>query len=375
MNRRKIPLGRISGIPIGLDCSWFLAFGLLIWNLAVNYYPDEFENWSAAQCCVAGAATAVLFLASVLIHELGHSAIALWHKVPVRSITLFVFGGVSEMEAKPPNATAELRIAIAGPVVSLALAMFFALLQPVVAGAALFLALTRYLAYINCSLAILNLIPGFPLDGGRIFRAIVWAVTHDLRRATLIAANLGRAIAYVFVFWGVWSAFREGLGEGLWIAFIGWFLRNAAVAQVQRQRIQDRLVGHTVSQAMSRDLAVILAETSVQQLADRHILSSERRSVAVQDGDKVVGLLTSQNAKATPPADWPTTTVAQVMIPAAQLETVRPGTDLWTALEQMNQDGANQLAVMKNGQVMGVLSRRDVVIFLQDRPEPGSCPR
>ena len=297
MSRHTIPLGRIFGIPIGLDYSWFLVFGLLTWTLAVSYYPDEFENWPTAQYWIVGAVTAILFFLSVLLHELGHSMLALRYRISVRSITLFIFGGVSEIEAEPPSAAAEFWIAIAGPVVSFALAAFFCLLQPVVAGAAPLLALAKYLAYINGSLALFNLVPGFPLDGGRVFRAIVWGVTHSLRRATLIAAGLGRGIAYLFILAGVWQMFSGDFGNGLWISFIGWFLENAAVAQVWRQRIHDRLAGHSVSQAMSGDYAAIPAGTTLQELVDCHILGSGRRSFVVERGDKVVGLLTLHNIK------------------------------------------------------------------------------
>ncbi len=371
MNRHTIPLGRILGIPVGLDYSWFLIFGLLTWTLAVSYYPGEFKNWPTAQYWLVGAATSVMLFASVLLHELGHSAIALRYKIPVRSITLMIFGGVAEISAEPPSAVAEFWIAIAGPVVSFALALLFFLLLPILAGAAPLLALVKYLAIINFSLALFNLIPGFPLDGGRVFRAIVWGVTHNLRRATLIAANLGRGIAYLFIFAGVWQIFSGNPGNGLWIAFIGWFLESAAMAQVQQQTLQDRLAGHRVSQAMSRNYTGIPAETTLQQLVDYHILGGGRRSFVVEQGDKVIGLLTLHHLKEIPQSDWPATTSAQAMIPLAEVKSVRPDTDLWAALAEMDRDGVNQLLVLANGQVSGMLSREDVVSFLRTLQELG----
>jgi Zn-dependent protease len=205
MNRGTISLGRILGIPIGLDYSWFLIFALLTWSLANSYYPAEFKNWPATQYWVVSAATVILMFGSVLLHELGHSVVALRYKVPVRSITLFIFGGVAQIGTEPPNAIAEFWIAIAGPITSFALAILFSILQPVVSAFAPVLALAKYLAYINGTLGLFNLIPGFPLDGGRVFRAILWGTTHNLRRATLIAANLGRFIAYFFIALGVWQ--------------------------------------------------------------------------------------------------------------------------------------------------------------------------
>ena len=194
MGRHNIPIGRILGIPIGLDFSWFIVFALLTWMLAGSYYPAEFKDWPPVLYWVTGAATAIMLFASVLLHELGHSVVALRYGIPVRSITLFLFGGVAQVEAEPPSATAEFLIAIAGPLVSLVLAVVFYTVQPLAAGLEPLLGLAKYLAYINLALALFNVIPGYPLDGGRVFRAIVWAITGNMRRATLIAANVGRVL-------------------------------------------------------------------------------------------------------------------------------------------------------------------------------------
>ena len=232
MTRQNVPLGRILGIPVALDYSWFLIFGLLTWMLAGSYYPAEFKNWPPLLYWFTGAVTVIMLFASVLLHELGHSVVALRFKIPVRSITLFIFGGVAQIAAEPPSALAEFFIAIAGPIVSLALAVFFFVAKPVVAGWEPLWGLAKYLAYINMALVLFNLIPGYPLDGGRVFRAIVWAVTKNMRRATFIAANTGRFFGFVFILVGVWHLFRGDIGGGLWIGFIGWFLDNAATAQV-----------------------------------------------------------------------------------------------------------------------------------------------
>jgi Zn-dependent protease/CBS domain-containing protein len=365
MNRSAIPLGRIFGIPIGLDYSWFLIFGLLTWSLATSYYPAEFKNWPVAQYWIVGAATTIMLLVSVLLHELGHSVVALRYKIPVRSITLFIFGGVAKIGAEPPSAIAEFWIALAGPATSFALAILFSLLQPLVGALAPVLALAKYLAYINGSLALFNLIPGFPLDGGRVFRAIVWGSTHSLRRATLIAANLGRFIAYLFIFFGVWQMFTGNIGNGLWIAFIGWFLESAAVAQVQQQTIHDLLAGHRVSDAMRRDFTIVNPGSSLEQLINEHILGSGRRNLVVEQDGKVVGLLTLHDVKKILRSDWPTTPASQVMIPAEQMKRIRPDAELVSALDDMDRDGVNQLPVMVDDQIQGVLGRDDVIGLLR----------
>lgn len=369
MNRTSISLGRILGIPIGLDYSWFLIFALLTWSLATSYYPAEFKNWPVAQYWVVGAATVILMFVSVLLHELGHSVVALRYKIPVRSITLFVFGGVAQIGAEPPSAIAEFWIAIAGPITSFALAILFGLLQPVVSAFAPLLALAKYLTYINGTLGLLNLIPGFPLDGGRVFRAIIWGTTHSLRRATLIAASLGRFIAYFFIILGVWQMFSGNFGNGLWIAFIGWFLESAASSQIHQQTIHDLLAGHHVADAMRRDYTAILPNTTLEQLINQYILGNGQRSLVVKQDDRVAGLLTLHNVKVIPSSDWLTTTAAQVMIPVAKMKWIRPEAELVDALGEMDRDGVNQLPVMVGDQILGVLGRDDVISFLRTLSE------
>jgi Zn-dependent protease len=371
MNKSAIPLGRILGIPIGLDYSWFLIFGLLTWSLASSYYPAEFKNWPVIQYWIVGAATVILMFCSVVLHELGHSVVALRYRIPVRSITLFVFGGVAQIGAEPPSATAEFWIALAGPVTSFILSIFFWLIQPVIASFAPLLAIAKYLTYINLSLGLFNLIPGFPLDGGRVFRAVVWGMTKNLSRATQIAATLGRFIAYVFIFAGVWQMFSGNFGNGLWIAFVGWFLESAASSQIQQRSTQDLLAGHRVVDTMRRDYISVNPEDTLQKLVTEHILGSGRRSLMVMQKAKVLGLLTLHNVKAIPPANWPTTRAAQVMIPASQMKSIRPDAELRDALGEMDRDGVNQLPVMLDDQMIGILGRDDVISFLRTLNEFG----
>jgi Zn-dependent protease/CBS domain-containing protein len=369
MNKSTISLGRILGIPIGLDYSWFLIFALLTWSLSTSYYPAEFKDWPAIQYWVVGAATAIMLFASVLVHELGHSVVSIRNKVPVRSITLFIFGGVAQIEAEPPSAIAELWIALAGPATSFALAIFFGLLQSLAGAIAPLLALFKYLAYINGSLALFNLIPGFPLDGGRVFRAVVWGITHNLRRATFVAASLGRFIAYLFIFLGVWQMFTGNFGNGLWIAFIGWFLENAAISEIRQQTLQDLLAGHHVADAMRHDYTMVKLDDTLEQLVNEHILGAGRRSLIVEQDDRVVGLLTLHTLKGIPHSNWATTTAAQAMIPTEQMKWVRPDMELKDALKEMDRDGVNQLPVMAGDQIQGVLGRDDVISLLRTMAE------
>jgi Zn-dependent protease/CBS domain-containing protein len=372
MNRHTIPLGRIAGIPIGLDYSWFLIFVLLTWLLAVDHFPAEFPNWARSLYWLLGAATAILFFVSVLLHELGHSAVALRYKIPVRSITLFVFGGVAQIGAEPPSASAEFRIAIAGPLVSFALAGAFYALATTAGAIQPLYALAKYLAYINLVLGAFNLIPGYPLDGGRVFRAMVWAVSRDLQRATLIAARVGRAFGFLFIVLGVWQMLGGNLIGGLWIAFIGWFLDSAAAAQVAQVIFREALAGHTVMQAMSVNCPTVAADLTLQQLVDRYVLETGQRCFLVHRGDNAVGLMTLSRIKEVPRSDWATTTAGQAMLPLKESKRVSPDTALSAAMQLMDRNGVNQLPVMSHDRVLGMLRREDIVSFLGTLQELGS---
>ena len=371
MIRQHIPLGRVMGIPIGVDYSWFLVFALLTWSLATGYYPTEFPAWSTPLYWFMGAVTAIMLFTSVVLHELGHSVVALRYKVPVRSITLFIFGGVAQLGAEPPSAVAEFFIAIAGPLVSLALAVLFDAVQHLAPEGQPLWGLAKYLAFLNLALVLFNLIPGYPLDGGRVFRAVVWAITRNMQRATIIAANVGRFFGFLFIVVGFMRVFRGDLG-GLWIAFIGWFLHNAASAQLYQVRFRTLLAGHTVSQAMSGHCVAVPAELTLQQLVDEHILSGGQRCFLVTRGGGAVGLMTLHRIKEVPRGEWPTTSAAQAMLPLEKLKHVGPDKELWTALQQMDRAGVNQLLVMTDGRVVGMLSREDVITYLGTLQELGA---
>ena len=372
MTQHSIPLGRILGIRIGLDYSWFVIFALLTWMLADSYYPEEFKHWSPLLYWLMGAVTAIMLFVSVLLHELGHSVVALRYKIPVRSITLFLFGGVAQIGAEPPSAIAEFFIAIAGPLVSLALAVLFYAAQPLIAGIEPLLGLAKYLAYINFALVLFNLIPGYPLDGGRVFRAIVWAITGDMGRSTLIAANVGRFFAFMLIFAGVWQMFGGNLGGGLWIAFIGWFLDNAASVQVQQVVFRGLLTGHRVSEAMSTHCAIIPEDLPLQRVVDEQILGGGQRSFLVNRGDQTVGLITLHRIKEVPRREWATTSAAQAMLPFEQLKCIDPDTELWSALQKMDRNGVNQMPVIRDQHIIGMLSREDAITFLRTLQEFGT---
>jgi Zn-dependent protease len=364
MKNNTIRLFRVNGIPIGLDPSWFLVFALITWALAISYFPDEFKTWSRLQYWSVAGVTSLLFFLCVLLHELGHSLVALKYKLPVKSITMYIFGGVSEITAEPTNAWSEFVIAFAGPLTSLILTGVFYGLQVLFTSIPPVYAIAKYLALINGVLAVFNLIPGFPLDGGRVFRAILWGLTHNLNRATNIANDLGHAIAFFFILLGVWRLFEGDWINGLWIAFIGWFLEIAVVGQVQQQRIHNLLSRHTVEQVMSHSCAVAPVSSNLQELVDDYILGKGQHCMVLIKDEEPIGLITMHDIRLVARDRWALTIASEVMTPMDRVQRISPEAGLDQAFDQMGKDGVNQMPVMKDGQIEGMLSREDITNYL-----------
>ena len=245
--KSSVRLGKILGIPIGVNYTWFIVFALVTMSLATGYFPSRYSDWSFAAYLSVGLLTSLLFFGSVLIHELAHSIVALARGIPVKGITLFIFGGVANIGREPDRPMTELLVAIAGPIASLLLAATFGLfwLTGQVIDASALAGLGLYLATINLWLALFNLLPGFPLDGGRVFRSAVWAWTDNMNLATRWAARSGRAIAILMIIGGGFMIMKGNWGNGIWLAFIGWFLDNAARQSARQANIREALEGYT----------------------------------------------------------------------------------------------------------------------------------
>lgn len=363
MFKHGIPIGRILGISIDLDYSWFLIVGLLAWMLASSYFPAEYPDWTAGTYWAVGIVTSLMLFVSVLIHELAHSLVARHFGIPVPRITLFLFGGVSQIATEPPSAGSEFWIALVGPLTSLALAAFFWELEPLFSMEPA-LALARYLALLNLILALFNLIPGFPLDGGRVFRAILWRATGSYHRATNAAGIAGRFFGFILIAWGVWQALTGNIGGGIWIAIIGWFLESAASSYLQQESLRTLLGGHRVADAMQRNFAQVPGETSLQELVDHGLAPRGLLFAMVAENGVARGMVTMSAIRQIPREHWASTTAAQIMVPFQRLTTTEPSAVLWSALEKMGRDGVNQMPVLDASGVVGVLSREDVVHYL-----------
>lgn len=362
---------RIWGIPIRIHFSWLLVFGLVTWSLAAGYFPHEYPGWAGRTYWAVGAVTALVFFASVLVHELGHSWVALRNRIPIRGITLFIFGGVAQIAREPSAAGAELRIALAGPATSFALAGLFAGTWWLVREVPVLAAPTIWLARINSMMALFNLVPGFPLDGGRLLRALLWRWTGSQRRASEAASTIGQLVAFGFIGLGILMVLGGNVIGGMWITFIGWFLQNAAAASYAEADIREMLRAVRVGQVMTRSCPRVELDWSLDRVIRDEVLGAGRRCFAVTEDGRLVGLLTLHDIKAIPKDRWATVTVRQTMLPGDKVITVTPETDLLAALERMDDTDVAQMPVVEAGVLLGLVAREHVLRYVRARAELG----
>jgi len=372
--RSNIKLGIISGIEIGLHYSWFIVAALIAFSLAEHFRQVD-PSWGSGQIWIAALVTAALFFVTLLLHELAHSLVAQARGLKVRAITLFALGGVSQIQDDATDAKTELLVAIAGPIASLIIG--FGCL-----GIALGLGWQRsteaqtaatgilvWLGYINIALAVFNMIPGFPLDGGRVLRAVVWATTKNADRSTRIAARVGQLVAFLFILDGIWQFFSGASFGGLWIAFIGWFLMDAAKASYAEVEITAALRGVRVTEMMSRDCAIVSPRMSLQEFVNTYLLRAGERCFTVEDQGRFVGLITPRDVGNMPRDRWDKTTVREAMRPLKELHVITPDTPVLDALKLVTSKDVNQLPVVANGTLQGVVSRSQLLQLLQVRSE------
>ena len=372
--RSNIKLGTISGIEIGLHYSWFIIAALIMFSLG-EHFRQVYPNWSTSQIWITALLTALLFFVSLLLHELSHSLVAQARGLKVKAITLFALGGVSQIEGDASDAKTEFWVAIAGPIASLiigfgCLAFAFGLgwhrpAEPRTGMTAILV----WLGYINVALAVFNMIPGFPLDGGRVLRSLVWAITKNAGRSTRIAARVGQVVAILFILDGIWQFFGGAGFGGLWIAFIGWFLMDAAKASYGQAEITAAFQGLPVSSVMSRDCVTVNRGMSLQEFVDTHLLRAGQRCYAVEDQGRLVGLITPRDVGAIPRELWDRTTVREAIRPLEKLHIITPDTQVLDALKLMAGNDVNQLPVVANGTLQGVVSRSQLMQLLQARSE------
>lgn len=371
-----IRIGKLFDIEIVLDYSWVLIFALITWSLAQHYLMVH-GDWSAALRWGLALVTSLLFFASVLAHELAHSLVSKAQGIPVPRISLFIFGGAAQISEQPRRAIDEFRMALVGPLTSLVLALGFGAVWLVTQQSSPAInEVTGWLAGINASLAIFNLLPGFPLDGGRVLRSVVWGITKNLRRATQVAVWGGVLLSWLMIGFGLWQVLDGNWADGLWIAFIGWFLQGAAGREGQVTIVHDILRGHTIREVSISDCPHVMRQLSLDVFVDNVAIPSGKRCFAVMEGDKLLGLLTMDRLNQVPRNKWQTTRVADVMIPTEKLIRAGVDEDLAQVLEKMGQADINQVPVLQDDKFLGMVTRANILAFLRQHADrQGSSPR
>ena len=372
--KAHIKLGRIFGVAVGLHYSWIIIALLVTLSLRSQFAVDH-PNWDVSTIWAIAIITGLLFFVSILLHELSHAAVAKLRGIPVRAITLFALGGVAQIEKDAADAKSEFWMGIIGPITSIAIGLVCLVLASLLGWnfptesntppAAMFM----WLGYINIALAIFNLIPGFPLDGGRVLRAVIWWVTGDANRSTRIAAGVGQLVALGFIMMGIWRFFSGAGFGGLWIAFIGWFLLEAARASGAQVEITERLTGVKVGDVMAQQFPMVDANSNLQTFVQDHLLPTGHRCFVVLEQGTPAGIITPHEVKAIDRARWPYTTVGDVMRSLESLRTMSPERPVAEALEMMGREDVNQMPVVQEGKLTGIISRGHILRVLQTRAE------
>ena len=382
-----IRVARILGIPIYIDFSWILIFGLITFTLSGNFAAQH-PTWTGTQSLTVGLITSLLLFTSVVLHELAHSVVAQAYKIKVLSITLFIFGGLARISREPSKAIQEFNIAVAGPLASGFLAVFFYSLTLLFPGNQMTGALGAFLGRSNLWLAAFNLLPGFPLDGGRVFRAIVWGTTKDFTRATQVAGASGKMIASAMIVIGIGSiaserlaALLEGLGigrwDGAWFVLIGWYLLNAAQASVAQVTIRGALAGLSATDVMSQEVPTIPANMSLDEYSNEVLRTGRRMHIVTMD-DRLVGLMNVAALNKVSRDEWNMNSVQAVMVPRDKIIWASPEEPLQRLLERLLAADVNQMPVVSHGEdgaahIVGIVTRDAILRVIQTRSELGSA--
>jgi Zn-dependent protease/CBS domain-containing protein len=371
--KSHIKLGRIFGIEIGLHYSWFIIVLLITLSLAAEFQALN-PQWESGVIWATAIVTGLLFFTTIILHELSHAAVAKARHLSVSSITLFALGGVAQIEREPNEAGTEFLMGIVGPVASALIGLGSLLVawtlgwSPLAAPETPLLATLMWLGYINISLAVFNLIPAFPLDGGRVLRGFIWWVTGDGIRATRVATRIGQVFAVAFMILGILRFFNGAGLDGLWIAFIGFFLLEAAGASRAQVETGEHWRDVRARDLLERDCPVVDGQDNLRTFVNESLLPTGKQCFLVQNGNKVAGMITPREIKGTDRAEWRYTTVGQAMRPLDQLRAVTLGTPITDVMEIMDQNDISRLPVVRDGRIEGVISRGGVLHFLLTRP-------
>ncbi len=363
-----VRIARFFGFEIRLDLSWFVVFLLVLWTFAQSVFPRRTPGLSSNEYILMAVSGAALFFASVLLHELAHSAMARARGIPVEGITLFIFGGIARIRSEATNPKDEFLITIVGPLSSALIGVMLLVLARMSEAVGLHRAVASvadYLALLNFILAAFNLVPGFPLDGGRLLRSLVWHVTKDVRKATRLASLTGQGFGFVMIGFGMLGLFQGFLVSGIWLIFIGWFLSQAAQASYRQLILRRILQGVQVREAMTRNPETVGSDVTLRDLVDDYFLRRRYGAFPVtDDSGRPLGLITLSQVKEVDRDRWPTTSVSTVMTRICEAVTVRPDDSLAQVLTKLESADVGRALVVEDGRLEGVISRADVAAWL-----------
>jgi Zn-dependent protease len=368
----NLTIGRFGGVEVRLNWSLIAVFALITWSLAEGVFPSQNPGLSHGTYIAMGIVAAVLFLASILLHELGHSWVARREGIEVDSITLWLFGGVSQFKDRFASAGAEFRVAISGPLVSIVLGVLFVLIAVAQVPSSVD-GVAAWLGYINLILAVFNLLPASPLDGGRVLHAALWRAKGDFAWATRIASEIGQGFGYLFIALGLAMFIFQGSFSGAWLAFIGWYLLQGATAEARYVATEQALEGLRVRDLMVRDPVSVDADSTIGRLMDDVVWSHRFTTYPVLDGGKPVGLLTFASVAAVPRSDWDTRRVRDTMIPLDQVPLLTEDEKAVDALAELATPSANRGLVVDNGHLAGLLSITDLARALEVGRRPAQA--
>jgi len=376
MRFRGLRLLRVGGIQIVIDYSWFVIFFLVMYTMAENYFPQtERQRFTTPQFWLMGLVGATLLFISVLLHELAHSFVALWQGIRVNSIRLFIFGGVAQVSSEPGSGRSEFLIALAGPATSLVLALLFgavSIVAYIAGGARVVAAIAQYVAIANFILGLFNMIPGFPLDGGRILRAILWDRWNDMARATRVVSQIGNAFALFLMVLGVLQFFvTQSLLSGLWLVFIGLFMKQSALGSYQAVVVKAALSGVPVSQVMTENVVTVDWLTPIDELVREYIYKHQFTHFPVFNRDELVGMVSLGQVKSVPKEVWVFKQVRDLMTPLDDVPVLKPADDAVEALTRMASPESGPMLVLEEGRLVGIVSRRDIMNLFRIKSDLG----
>lgn len=372
MFRSPIKLFKVFGIEIRLDYSWFIIFALFAYFFGFYYFPSYLPGLNKGLLALITIVTVIVFFMSVLIHEISHSLVARRRGTPVERITLFLFGGMAQIEKEPKTPYSEFIMAIAGPVASFILAGIFGLIWFFTRDIRPIAVPVGYLAVINLVLGVFNMLPGYPLDGGRVLRSIIWKVSGNLKHATFVASTAGRVLGFMIIAGGIYFIFTGYLLNGIWLSFIGWFLQSSAQMSYRQLIIETSIKGIKVKDVINEDVVYVLKDITLQELVDDYFMKYRfGRFPVIEDKEtqKLIGIISLHDVKEVPREKWPEVRAGDIVKSVSDNEKVSLSTRISDAIKKMGKYNLGHLVVMSDSKLRGIITKSDVMRYINIHSE------